>query len=104
MRFARADAEPRHFASDAKSFQKANARLGAAPHAESPKLFQRVEIVHALVGSINVNGGVEARGCAPIDKLVTKADVADGVGVLVETPLEDAQDSRISLRLVSEFV
>ena len=48
--------------------------------------------------------GVEARGCAPIIKLVTEADVADGVGVLVETPLEDAQDSHISELLVSDFV
>ena len=88
-----------------RTFQKANARLGAAPHAESPKLFQSVVIIHALVGSINVDGGgVEAGGCAPIDKLVTEADVADGVGVLVETPLEDAQNSRISQLVVSEFV
>ena len=88
-----------------RTFQKANARLGAAPHAESPKLFQSVVTVHALAGFINVNGGgVEARGCAPIDKLATEADVADGVGVLVVTPLEDAQDSRISQLVVSEFV
>ena len=57
------------------------------------------------MGSANVSGGVvEARGGTPIVKLVTEVDVADGIGVLVETPLEDAEGSRIDELVVREVV
>ena len=75
------------------TFQKAGARLGAAANAEFQKLLDVVVMLQALVGSVNVSGGgVEARGGAPIVKLVTEADVAD------------AQDSRPVELVVSEVV